>query len=97
MLKVSEVIKLAIPAHAAAKELSLQGRGICFVLNDLLSAGKITFEEMWTTKEFINDKVLCGQHGWLKGKLQAQKKASNQAARVAYYERLVTKLEKQGL
>lgn len=96
MRKISEIIKVALPHHAAASPQSFAGSGLCFVLTDLCKIGLITLEERREVKYFLQRNVLKG-HAYLSYKLKVQKKASSLAARVAYYQRLVTKLEKKGL
>lgn len=100
MRKISEIIKIALPLHADAKPHSSMYDGLCFVLNKLDTQGVITLDETCLVKDFLYCEVL--QHngrsfGYLFKMLKAQKKASNLAARVAFYQRLVTKLEKKGL
>lgn len=98
MKKVSEVIKMAIPLHANSTDLYGMA-GLCFILNDLQGAGAITLPEKDRTKALIYSKLHYKgrQEGYLSQVLKKKKKASNLAARVAFYERLVAKLEKQGL
>ena len=98
MKKVSEVLNLAIPRHATAKPRTYNSSGICFVLNDLQQEGLICEYEKDQAKAVIYAQCQHkgNQHGWLSLTLKAKKKASNLAARVAFYQRLVAKLEKQG-
>jgi len=99
MRKISELLALAIPLHAKADPLTFQGKGICFVFNDLYYASLITADEQNAAKGYIYN-ILQGHghgYGWLWQYLRAKKKASNLAARVAFYQRLVVKLQKQGL
>lgn len=98
MKKVSEVLNLAIPRHATAEPSTYNARGICFVLNDLQQEGFICEYEKNRTKAVIYAQCQHkgNQYGYLFLTLKAKKKASNQAARVAFYQRLVAKLEKLG-
>lgn len=96
MRKISEVIKLALPLHAAAKPSDINSTGLCFAMNDMRRRGLLGFDEYQQARSYISYNVIPN-YGYLKHKLQAQKKASSQAARVAFYQRLVTKLEKKGL
>ena len=98
MKKVSEVIKMAIPLHANSTDLYGMA-GLCFILNDLQGAGAITLPEKDRAKALIYSQLHYKGHpeGYLSEMLKKKKKASNLAARVAFYERLVAKLEKQGL
>lgn len=99
MRKISELLDLAIPLHAKADPLTLQGRGLCFVLNELYYSSLVTDSEKEAVKGYIYSilEVKGRQVGWLWQYLRAKKKASNLAARVAFYQRLVVKLQKQGL
>lgn len=100
MRKISEIIKLALPFHAAALPDTNASLGLCFVLNNLRRDGLATEDEICQVKDYLYWRIL--EHngrmfGYLFKMLKAQKKASNLAARVAFYQRLVTKLEKKGL
>ncbi len=98
MKKVSEVIKMVIPLHA--NSTCCYGKlGLCFILDYLQGSGTITLLEADSAKALIYSKLHYKgrQEGYLSQVLKKKKKASNLAARVAFYERLVAKLEKQGL
>ena len=97
MKKVSEVIQLAIPRHANTTD-PYGMAGLCFILNDLQCEGLISEHEKHHTKAVIYAQCTHKgkQYGYLSCALKAKKKASNLAARVAFYQRLVAKLEKQG-
>jgi len=101
MKKLSEIIKLAMPRYQALIDRRIKngenlkiGPGMCYAVDDARNAGEITQEEARLFDKAITKRL--NGFSYLSNKLHASKKGASWQHRVAYYQNMITQLEKKG-
>lgn len=102
MKKLSEIIKLAMPAYQGRIDRRLErggslytGPGFCYAVSEIAESGLISPQEHAFFDDMVYKKI--NNHGFLANHLRAQKKGASWWHRVAYYKRWIAQLEKKGL